>query len=194
VAKLFDRPPATDEIFAVHDGRSVVVMWQSVEHDFGHEEMNRVFWCVGFEGIHTEPRSLLYYYEELIAFFLFDDLIYDDGYRQTWPSADYSTVNSLIWAWALYVGAVIKVIALLIALGTVIPTWRRGGSPRVLAAMLWAMILYTAAVYVVFASPTWRYTEPAIPGLVMLAGLGLHSLRRPTGRNAAAGSSSLQEA
>jgi hypothetical protein len=35
----------------------------------------------------------------------------------------------------------------------------------------------------VFASPTWRYTEPVIPALVMLAGLGLDSLRRTTDAN-----------
>jgi hypothetical protein len=161
--KTLNKPPGiTDDIFAEHDGISVVVMWQSVEHDFGPEEMNRIFWCAGFEGIRSEPRSLLYYYDSLVAFFLIDDLIYDYGYRQAWPPADYSNLNALIWAWALYVGAVIKVIALLIALGTVIPTWQRGGSPRALAAILWVAILYIAAVYVVFASPTWRYTEPAI--------------------------------
>jgi len=96
-------------------------------------------------------------------------------------SADYYTTISIPFcAWVMYVGAIIKVIALLIAFGK-LPTWQRGGPPRALATMLWAMILYIAAVYVVFASPRWRYKEPVIPGLVLLVGLGLSSLKNQLG-------------
>jgi hypothetical protein len=172
-------PAAKDEIFAVHDDKHLAVIWKSVEHDFGPREMDRIFWCAAFEGIHAEPKSLLYLYDGLVSFFLIDDVIYDYGYRQAWSSADwYAPGNFPFWRWAMYGGAVIKVIALLIAFATLISTWQRGGSQRALAAMLWAMILYLAAVHVAFASAHWRYIMPVIPGLVLLAGLGLDALRK----------------
>jgi hypothetical protein len=174
-------PTTKDEIFAAPNDIHLVVIWQSVEHDFGPKEMDRIFWCAAFEGIKAEPKSLLYLYDGLVSFFLFDDLIYDHGYHQAWSSADsYATVNLPLWRWAMYGGEVIKVIALLIAFATLIPTWQHGGSQRALAAMLWATILYLAAVHVVFASAHWRYIEPVIPGLVLLAGLGLSSLKNPS--------------
>lgn len=176
-----NNPATKDKIFAVTDSTNVITIWKSVEGDFGPKKMDRIFWCTDFETIYAEPKLLLYIYEGLVSFFLFDDLIYDNGYRQSWPSGDYTTVNGLIWTWALYAGALIKVIALLIALGTLVPTWQRGGSRRAFAAMLWAMVLYLAAVHVVFASANWRYVMPVIPSLVSLAGLGLDSLRKPTG-------------
>jgi len=179
VMREYNRSATTEEIFDVHDQTHLGVIWKSVEHDFGPREMDRIIWCAAFEGIHAEPKSLLYFYDGLIAFFLFDDLVYYNGYREAWRSVDlYATVNVPVWAWAMYVGAAIKAMAFLIALVTLIPTWQRGGLPRALAAMLWAMLLYLAAVHVVFASETWRYTEALIPGLVLLAGLGLNALRK----------------
>jgi len=38
------------------------------------------------------------------------------------------------------------------------------------------MLLYIAAVHVVFAAPHWRYSLTVIPCLVLLAGLGLSVL------------------
>jgi hypothetical protein len=173
-------PATKDEIFADHNDTHLGVIWKSVEHDFGPKEMDRLFWCAAFEGIKAEPKSLLYIYDGLVSFFLVDDLIYDYGYHQAWSSVDfYAKKNLPFWGWAMYGGEIIKVIALLIAFATLIPTWQRGGSPRALAAMLWAAILYLAAVHVVFASAHWRYVEPVIPGLVLLAGLGLSSLFAP---------------
>jgi hypothetical protein len=178
VRQTANRPPATtQEIFAVHDGINFVVIWQSVEHDFGAKEQNRILWCAAFEAIRAEPKSLLYFYDGLVAFFLFDDLVYYEGYREAWRSLDkYVTQNFLLWGWSMFGGAAIKVIAFLVALVTAIPTWQRGGRPWTLAAMLWAMLLYLAAVHVVFASETWRFTEPLIPGLVLLAALGCNAM------------------
>lgn len=171
-------PPTTDEVFTIRDNLSFVIIWKSVEGDFGPKEMDRIFWCAAFEGLYAEPKALLYFYDGFVAFFLFDDLIYDYGYRQAWRSAgDYASINLPFWAWSMYAGAIIKVIALLIALVTLVPTWQRGGGPRAFAAMLWAMVLYLGAVHVVFSSETWRYITPVIPALVLLAGLGLDSLR-----------------
>jgi hypothetical protein len=173
-------PATKNEIFAVHNDTHLVAIWRSVEGNFGPSEMSRLFWCAAFEGIYAEPKSLLYLYDGLISFFLFDDLIYDNGYREAWRSAEgYATTNLPLWRWAMYGGEIIKVIALLIAFATLIPTWQRGGSQRALAAMAWAMVLSLAVVHVVFASPHWRYITPVIPGLVLLAGLGLEALKNP---------------
>jgi hypothetical protein len=181
IMKPSNQTATQDEIFAAQGDVHFAVIWKSVEHDFGPKEMDRIFWCAGFEGLYAEPKSLLYLYDGLVAFFLIDDVIYDYGYRQAWSSADwYAPGNFPFWRWAMYGGAVIKVIALLIAFATLVSTWQRGGSQRALAAMLWAMILYIAAVHVAFASAHWRYIMPVIPGLVLLAGLGLDALRKPT--------------
>jgi hypothetical protein len=173
-------PATMNELFAVRSIMNANAMWQSVLHDFDEDTTARMFWCAGMEAIYAEPKALLYYYDGLIAFFLYDDLIYDYGFRQAWLSAsDYTPVNVPFWAWSMYVGAAIKVVALSIAFATLIPTWRRGGYPRVLAVVLWTAILLTAGNYVALAAPHWRYTEPVIPGLVLLAGLGLSSLKHP---------------
>jgi hypothetical protein len=180
IMKILNRSTTKDKIFVIHDDTNLAIIQKSAEIEFGPKEMDRIFWCAAFETIYAEPKSLLYLYDGMVSFFLFDDLVYDSGYRQAWTSADYTTVNGLIWAWALYGGEVIKVIALLIAFATLVPTWQRGGSQRALAAILWAMILYLAAVHVAFASPNWRYITPVIPSLILLAGLGLDALRKPT--------------
>jgi hypothetical protein len=174
-----NNPATKDKIFAVTDATNVITIWKSVEGDFGPPKMDRIFWCAAFEGIYAEPKSLLYIYEGLVSFFLFDDVVYDSGTRQSWPGADYTTVSGVLWAWALYAGEIIKVIALLVALATLVPTWQRGGSQRAFAVMLWATVLYLAAVHVIFASANWRYVTPVIPSLVLLAGLGLDALRKP---------------
>jgi hypothetical protein len=174
-------PAAKDKIFTVTDATNVITIWKSVEGDFGPPKMDRIFWCAAFEAVYAEPKSLLYIYEGIVSFFLFDDVVYDKGTRQSWPSADYTTLSGLMWAWALFAGEIIKVIALLVALATLVPTWQRGGSQRAFAVMLWAMVLYLAAVHVIFASANWRYVTPVIPSLVLLAGLGLDALRKPVG-------------
>jgi hypothetical protein len=174
-----NNPTEKDKIFAVTDSVNVITVWKSVEGDFGPPKMDRIFWCAAFEGFYAEPKALLYIYEGLVSFFLFDDVVYDSGTRQAWPSGNYTTVSNIIWTWALFAGEIVKVIALLIALVTLIPVWQRGGSQRAFAAMLWATILYLAAVHVTFASANWRYVTPVIPSLVLLAGLGLDTLRRP---------------
>jgi hypothetical protein len=175
-------PAAKDEIFAIHNDTHLVAIWKSVEGDFGPRKMDRLFWCAAFEGIYAEPKSLLYIYDGLVSFFLSGDLVYVNGYREAWRSAEGHVIPNLpFWLWALYGGEIIKVIALLVAVATLIPTWQRGGSQRALAAIVWAMILSLAAVHVVFASAEGRYIMPAIPGLVLLAGLGLDALRNPSG-------------
>jgi hypothetical protein len=69
-------------------------------------------------------------------------------------------------------------VAFLIALVTFIPTYRLGGPQRVFLISFWAMLLYLAAVHIIFAAPHWRYTLVLIPALVLLAGLGLNALSR----------------
>jgi hypothetical protein len=171
-----ETPATLDELFAARTTVNGIAMWQGVLRDFDEDATARMFWCASMEAIYAEPKVLLYYYDALIAFFLYDDLIYDNGYREAWPS------TSGFWAWSLYVSAAIKVVALLIAFATLIPTWRRGGYPRVLAVALWSAILLTAGVYVALAAPGWRYTMPTIPGLVMLAAIGVQTVWTPCHR------------
>jgi len=171
-----------DEALAQHTLVNHYVIWKSLEADLGPERMDNIFWCAAFEGINAEPKSLLYYLDGLVAFFLVSDVIYNDGYRQAWPSISYyaAAIPQTLGAWALYVGTGIKIVAFLIALMTFVPTYQAGGARRVFAASLWAMLLYLALVHVVFAAPHWRYTLVVVPGLVLLAALGLSGGRRQT--------------
>jgi hypothetical protein len=60
-----------------------------------------------------------------------------------------------------------------VAVGSVLTVFRRDEQTRTLAAIIWAMMLYLAAVHVVFAAPHWRYSLTTIPGLILLATLGI---------------------
>jgi hypothetical protein len=149
--------------------------------------MDHVFWCAAFEGIYAEPKSLLYYYDGLLSFFLVSDVIYNNGYRQAWPSIDQyaNTIPRVLGSWGLYVGTIIKTVASFIALMTYIPIYRLAGDRRVVATLLWTMLLYIAAIHVVFAAPHWRYALVIIPALVSLAALGVDSAMGMSTRGAA---------
>jgi hypothetical protein len=177
---ILPQPVSADEVMAQHTFVNHYVIWKSMEAEFGPKKMDGIFWCAAFEGMRAEPKALLYYPDGLISFFLVSDVIYNDGHRQAWPSIEYyaNAIPKKLGAWALYVGTGIKVVAFLIALVTFIPTYRLGGLQRVFLISFWAMLLYLAAVHIIFAAPHWRYTLVLIPGLVLLAGLGLNALSR----------------
>jgi hypothetical protein len=183
-SSILPQPVSADEVLAQHTLVNHYVIWKSMEAEFGPKKMDGIFWCAALEGIRAEPKALLYYPDGLISFFLVSDVIYNDGYRQAWPSIEYYAyaIPKKLGAWALYVGSGIKVVAFLAALVTFIPTFRLGGSQRVFLISFWAMLLYLAAVHIVFAAPHWRYTLVLIPGLVLLAGLGLNALSHQSQR------------
>jgi hypothetical protein len=87
-------------------------IWQSLEK-LGPIRMNHIFWCAAFEGIRAEPKSLLYFPDGLISFFVVSDVIYNSGRRQAWPSAGFysETIDRTFGAWALNVGTAIKIVA-----------------------------------------------------------------------------------
>jgi hypothetical protein len=181
-------PPVTaDTVMAQPTLLNHYIIWKSLEKDFGTKKMDHVFWCAAFEGIYAEPKSLLYYYDGLLSFFLISDVIYNNGYRQAWPSIDQyaNTIPRVPGSWGLYVGTIIKIVASFIALMTYIPIYRRAGDRRVVATLLWTMLLYIAAIHVVFAAPHWRYALVIIPALVSLAALGVDSAMGMSTRGAA---------
>lgn len=156
------------------------VIWQSMEKEYGAERMDRIFWCSAFEGIRAEPRSLLYFVDGLFSFFLVSDVIYNDGTRQAWPSFSVyaSVIPRDIGEASLYLGTAIKIVAFIAALAMGLRLARTKDRRRTLGAVVWITLLYLAAVHVTFAAPHWRYSLVTIPGLLLLAFLGLDSLLR----------------
>jgi hypothetical protein len=187
-SRIYGKSVSAEQALADHTLMNHAVIWLSVEKDFGPRKMDHIFWCAAFEGIAAEPKSILFIYDGLVSFFLISDVDYGDGSRQAWSSSSIEAMNSLnapLWAWALYVGTIIKVTAFLTALLTLVPTLQFGGNVRILALAVWGMLLYHAAIHVVFAEPLWRYSSVAIPGLVFLAALGSSVLLRGRTRDAA---------
>jgi hypothetical protein len=150
-----------------------LVIWKSLENDLGAKAMDGVFWCAALEGVFAEPKALLFFYDGMLSYFLASDVIYNNGYRQAWPSIEQyaASIPTGYGAWALYVGSAIKIAAFFVAVLTLVPTLL--SSNRTFVIVLWTMMLYLAAIHVVFAAPHWRYSLTAIPGLVLLSGLGL---------------------
>jgi hypothetical protein len=161
-------------------------IWQSLEK-LGLKQMNDIFWCAAFEGIKAEPKTLLYFVDGMLSFFLVSDVIYNDGHRQAWPSAQYygGSIDVKFGAWALYVGTAIKIIAFLVAICTFVPTFNASPLRRAAAIAIWTIVLCHSVVHVVFAAPHWRYTLVIIPALVFLAALGVDSAMGMNRRRAA---------
>jgi len=160
-------------------------IWQSLEK-LGLKQMNDIFWCAAFEGIKAEPKSLLYFVDGMISFFLVSDVIYNDGHRQAWPSAQYysGAIDKRFGAWALNVGTAIKILAFAVAICTFVATFNASPERRAAVIAIWTIVLYHAAVHVVFAAPHWRYTLVIIPALVFLAALGVDSAKATSRRDA----------
>jgi len=82
--------------------------------------MNQIFWCAAIEGIRAKPKSLLYFPDGLLSFFVVSDVIYNNGYRQSWPSAKFysNPIDEMFGGWALTVGTAIKIVTFLAAICT----------------------------------------------------------------------------
>lgn len=153
-------------------------IWQSLEK-LGPGRMNQIFWCAAFEGIRAEPKSLLYFPDGLLSFFIVSDVIYNNGYRQAWPSADFysNTIAPMFAAWALNVGTAIKIASFLVAICMFWTTANASRERRGVVIAVWVIVIYHAAVHIMFAAPHWRYALVIIPALVFLAALGFDSWR-----------------
>jgi len=153
-------------------------IWQSLEK-LGLKRMNQIFWCAAIEGIRAKPKSLLYFPDGLLSFFVVSDVIYNNGYRQSWPSAKFysNTIDEMFGGWALTVGTAIKIVTFLAAICTFWATLIASPERRGVVITVWVIVVYHAAVHVVFAAPHWRYALVIIPALVFLAALGVDSRR-----------------
>ena len=87
------------------------------------------------------------------------------------------TIDEMFGGWALTVGTAIKIVTFLAAICTFWATLIASLERRGVVITVWVIVVYHAAVHVVFAAPHWRYALVIIPALVFLAALGVDSRR-----------------
>lgn len=104
-------------------------------------------------------------------------MIYNSGERKAWPDVHSypPSLSAFVGKFSLYIGSFIKLIAFFIALSTMLYTYYEGMNRRLALIFVTTIIVYLAAIHVVFAAPHWRYGLTLIPGLILIAGLGIDS-------------------